>query len=66
MKIVLNPTACDGFGYCAELLAGLISVDEWGFPIINNGPVPPHLVGAAGRAVKCCPRRALELDRNDL
>ena len=62
MKMVLDPAACDGFGYCAEILPELISLDEWGFPIVaDRGVVPEELLGAAGQAVRLCPRRALRL-----
>jgi ferredoxin len=52
---------CDGHGLCAELLPELISLDDWGFPIIKTGTVPPSLVEHAGRAVDVCPVLALRL-----
>lgn len=61
MKVRLQPAICDGFGFCAEMLRELITLDEWGFPIVLDGEVPPQLMAAAKRAVKFCPRRALEL-----
>src|ERR1700694_3828732 len=30
---------CDGHGLCAELLPELISLDDWGYPIVKRGPV---------------------------
>ena len=33
-RLVLDPTACDGHGVCAELLPEGIALDDWGFPII--------------------------------
>jgi ferredoxin len=57
-----NPTACDGLGYCAELLPDLIGTDEWGYPIVaSSAVVPPELLAGARQAVKFCPRRALTL-----
>ena len=47
----LDPIACDGHGICAELLPERIGLDDWGFPVIAPGPVPPELVPAARRAV---------------
>ena len=32
---------CDGHGLCAELLPELISLDDWGYPIIKPGHIPP-------------------------
>ena len=62
-KLQVNPIACDGRGVCAEILPELISLDDWGFPIIRGGDVPPGLVGEAGEAVRLCPKLALRLDR---
>jgi ferredoxin len=61
--IKVNPIACDAYGYCAELLPELVTLDEWGYPVVDGGPVPPHLVELALRAAKECPRRALLLER---
>ena len=52
---------CDGHGLCAELLPELISLDDWGFPIIKVGTLPPSLVEHARRAVDACPVLALRL-----
>jgi ferredoxin len=52
---------CDGHGVCAELLPELISLDDWGFPIIKAGTLPPSLVEHARRAVDACPVLALRL-----
>lgn len=76
MRLQLNPTHCDGVGVCAQLLPELITLDEWGFPVIGNGDeptgferdrrtveVPPHLEALAHRAVYSCPRLALRLEQ---
>jgi ferredoxin len=57
----VNPIACDAFGYCAELLPELVALDEWGYPIIDETPVPAALVARAKSAARQCPRRALLL-----
>ena len=59
----VNPIDCTGHGVCAELLPELISVDEWGYPIVAPGPVPPQLDREARRAVAACPALALRLMR---
>jgi ferredoxin len=59
----VNPINCTGHGVCAELLPELISLDEWGYPIIDPHPVPPPLDRAARRAVAACPALALKLAR---
>ena len=59
----VNPIACDGRGLCAEVVPELITLDDWGFPIIRGGPVPAALHGEAREAVRICPKLALTLDR---
>ena len=54
---------CNGHGLCAELLPELISLDDWGYPIIKPGNVPPSVVEHARRAVDACPVLALRLAR---
>ena len=61
----VNPIACSGHGVCAELLPELISLDEWGYPIVDPAPVPPALDTEARRAVAACPALALKLQRTD-
>ena len=59
----VNPIACTGHGVCAELLPELVSLDEWGYPIIDPDPVPVALERDARRAVAACPTLALKLMR---
>jgi ferredoxin len=61
MAIVVDRIACDGTGFCAELLPELIDLDDWGYPIISPEPVSPELVDRARRAVARCPVLALRL-----
>ncbi|HEX6451889.1 MAG TPA: ferredoxin [Trebonia sp.] len=60
----VNPIACEGHGACAELLPELIALDEWGYPIIDDRPVPPALERDARAAVAACPKLALKLTRS--
>ena len=57
----VDPIACDGHGMCAELLPELVTLDEWGYPIMDPGPVPPSLDREARKAVAACPALALKL-----
>jgi len=59
LRIVVNPIACDGHGLCAELLPEMIRLDDWGYPVIDSAPVPPHLEPLLRRAVSACPTLAL-------
>jgi ferredoxin len=58
-KIIVNPIACVAHGVCADLFPERISLDEWGYPIIDPRPIPDHLLGHARRAVAGCPTLAL-------
>ena len=62
-KLQVNPIACEGHGACAELLPEAITMDEWGYPIIDPRPLPPGLVRNARAAVSACPTLALRLMR---
>ncbi len=58
----LDPTRCDGAGYCAQLVPELIWLDDWGYPVIDGQPIgDTRLRQLAARAVQQCPRVALEL-----
>ena len=59
----VNPINCTGHGVCAELLPELVTLDEWGYPMIAAGPVPLSLDTEARRAVAACPALALKLLR---
>jgi ferredoxin len=59
----VNPILCDAHGLCAEVLPERIALDEWGYPIIEDAPVPRPLEAHARRAVATCPVLALRLER---
>ena len=62
-RLRVDPTLCTGFGYCAEIVPELISLDDWGYPIVNSQPFDKgNLVHLARRAVATCPRLALLLE----
>ena len=61
-ELRVDPIACDGHGMCAELFPEGITLDDWGFPIVE-GPVEPGVERQAERAVNACPMRALRLAR---
>lgn len=62
MKLKVDMIACDGRGLCAEVLPELITLDDWGFPMIAR-QVPDDLADQAEEAVRLCPRLALRLER---
>jgi ferredoxin len=63
MKLVVNPIQCVAHGMCAELLPERVTLDEWGYPIIDGEPVPVDLEKTARRAANACPTLALVLQR---
>jgi ferredoxin len=60
-RLRIDPIRCDGFGMCAELLPERITLDDWGYPIIDGRRMAPELVDLARRAVAACPTAALRL-----
>lgn len=63
IRLRVDPVACDAYGYCAELLPERVTLDEWGYPIVDGTPVETDLVALATRAAAECPRRAVLLER---
>jgi len=61
-RLRVDPIACEGRGLCAEVLPELITLDDWGFPIIRDQDVPQALRREAAEAVRLCPLLALRLD----
>lgn len=62
-QLRVNPIDCCGHGVCAELLPEMISMDEWGYPLLDPRPVPRGLERQARRAVAGCPALALRLSQ---
>jgi ferredoxin len=62
-RLVVNPITCVGHGMCADLFPERITLDDWGYPIIDPAPIPPHLEDHARRAIAACPTLALRLER---
>jgi ferredoxin len=63
-RLRLNPIACEAHGMCAELLPERITLDEWGYPLIDEELLPDSLVAHARRAAQACPTLALLLERS--
>jgi ferredoxin len=61
LRIVVDPTACQGRGLCAELFPERIGMDAFGYPVVSDDEVGPELVEHARRAAAMCPQLALHL-----
>ena len=61
-RLAVDPIRCDGRGLCAELFPERVSIDDWGFPIVDPTPIDATLFRDARRAVQLCPVLALRLE----
>lgn len=64
MRLSVDPIGCRAHGLCADLLPERIRLDEWGYPVLAAGPVPPALVADARRAAAACPVLAMRLKKS--
>jgi ferredoxin len=62
-RVRVNPIACEAHGMCAELLPERITLDEWGYPIVDGTPLESEQVEHAVRAARACPTFALLVER---
>jgi ferredoxin len=63
LRLRVDFIACDGRGVCAAALPGLISLDDWGFPVVRDEVVPGRRLADARATVRACPKLALRLER---
>ena len=62
-RIVVDFTKCTGRGLCAELLPERITLDDWGFPMVDASPLSGSVLRHARRTISACPALALQLER---
>lgn len=58
-RVAVNPIACEAHGMCAELLPERVTLDEWGYPIVDGRPLQGSELDHAMRAARACPTFAL-------
>lgn len=71
-QLRVDMVACDGIGQCALVAPELVGLDRWGYPVLRDrdgagaaaGGDDARDAGAARRAVRACPRRALWLEED--
>ena len=61
-RIKVDMIACDGRGVCAERFPERITLDDWGYPILDPAPFGRDLLGHARAAMTACPVLALRLE----
>ena len=59
LKLKIDWIACNGYGVCEASAPDLIALDDWGYPVLPDGPVPRDLVDQAEKAINDCPMLAL-------
>jgi NADH:ubiquinone oxidoreductase subunit F (NADH-binding)/ferredoxin len=61
LRLEVDWSRCDGHGLCADVLRGLVRMDEHNYPVIPGQPIPTRLEDDARLAVAMCPGLALRL-----
>jgi len=64
-RVRVDIIRCDGHGYCAEILPERITLDDWGYPMLDATPLTRDLLPLARRAVNACPLVALRIEPVD-
>jgi ferredoxin len=60
VKIKLDRTICDGFGFCAAHAPKTFSLDEWNYvSLVGGGSVAPEHEEGVRRAILDCPVHAI-------
>ena len=61
-RLALDAAVCDGHGICALIFPDRVSLDDWGYPILDPEPLESaSSVKRARRAIAACPAQALRL-----
>lgn len=63
LRLEVDWSRCDGHGLCADILKGVVRLDEYNYPVLPGDPIPPYLEAGARKAVAMCPGLALRLVR---
>lgn len=63
MRLEVDWTRCEGHGLCARWLPEDVSLDEWGFPVLDHPEVSERTLRDARRAAASCPVLALRLEQ---
>jgi len=57
----LDAASCDGVGMCALVAPDVVSLDRWGFPVVDEAAAA-SLRRQARAAARACPHRALRAE----
>jgi ferredoxin len=63
MKLVLDQTACQGYGLCSQEAPDLVDLDDWGYAgLTGDGTIPTDRKVVAQLAASVCPVAALRIE----
>jgi ferredoxin len=60
-ELTIDWSRCDGHGLCAALLPAAVTLDEWGFPLLDRTQLAGLHPSELNRAISVCPALALRL-----
>ncbi|HTR70829.1 MAG TPA: ferredoxin [Mycobacteriales bacterium] len=64
LSLSVDAAACAAHGICAHVMADRVTLDPWGFAIVDSSALDSaRLVRKAKRAAKACPARALRVTK---
>ncbi|MEV7010044.1 ferredoxin [Streptosporangium sp. NPDC051022] len=63
MRIIVDETRCEGYGFCAEAAPHLLELDDEGELTVLAEEVAPDEAANAEAAVRVCPVAALRLQQ---
>lgn len=62
MRLVLDTTRCDGHGICSLRCPERLSIDEWGYAVVDSEAIIQRgSFVRAQRAIRACPEGALTM-----
>lgn len=61
MKIEVDGSRCEGYGFCEQSAPGLLALDHEGMLHVLAAEVPGMQAGVAEAAVRVCPVAALRI-----
>ena len=57
----LEAASCDGVGMCALVAPDVVTLDSWGFPVVDDAAAASR-TRQAKAAARACPHRALRVE----
>lgn len=61
LKVIINKSACCGYGVCAEICPAVYKLDEHGMVYLDDEIVPAGMEALAREGADACPQSALKI-----